>query len=196
MGLKVDARLIRSKNAGSVLLGGGETPAIRQAIARAMNEHLRMQERNAVRTISYQTMVPQGRVGSVTRVFHASAASLSGHVEVADAAIPIKKYGVVRTGQRTGYATMHGVRSITAWRGTARYFGAFVVPAFGGNVFRRVGRKSGDAKGSRGPIQKVWGPVLPNELLRSDQPNFPQMVTFAQIDLTRRIQAAILRIIS
>lgn len=54
--------------------------------------------------------------------------------------------------------TRRGV-SAAPWGQRRVFGGTFIVPSIGGNVFKRIGR-------GRLPIEKLWGPAVPKELVK------------------------------
>ncbi|MCZ8103992.1 MAG: hypothetical protein O9972_39625 [Burkholderiales bacterium] len=154
-----------------------QSGALRAAAARGLNEHIRLQERQAVRLLSAQTRIPQGRVQRVTKASFASgsgAGALEASVDVNDAAIPLGKETSRSWSRSAGGATAGD------WR-THTYKSTFIVPRYGGAIFvRRPGAK-------KYPIIRVWGPVLPNELRRPSQPTLPAAFRLANTDLEARV---------
>lgn len=59
------------------------------------------------------------------------------------------------------FAARPGVRGVSAapWGIRRMFKSTFVVKTLGGNVFKRIGKK-------RLPIEKLWGPAIPRELVR------------------------------
>lgn len=59
------------------------------------------------------------------------------------------------------FAARPGVRGVSAapWGVRRMFKGTFIVGTIGGNVFKRVGKK-------RLPIEKLWGPAIPREMVR------------------------------
>jgi hypothetical protein len=171
MGLKIDARLERGSG-WTVLMNGLGTPKLQQAAAAGLNEHMRLQERQIVRLMAGQTKIPAGRVASVTRRRGAGGGAYTeAAIVVQDAAIPL--------GQYTFRSQTPGGVTAGDWN-TKTYPHTFTIKRYGGFAYRRVGRK-------RFPVQKVWGPVLPNEALRTDQPAFPAFERFAMSDMQQRV---------
>lgn len=183
MGVKVEAR----KNFASVdvfLQGLGSSAQIQRAAADGLNEHLRMQERNAVRFIGVFTNLGQGRVQQVTKSVLASPGPVMvGKIETRDKAIPAGEL-TGRTWSRSAAGATH-----KDWRGQTLK-GSFTVRRWGGAIFARTSEK-------RFPLKKLWGPVLPSELARETRPNVGRMRAFAQQDLLprvmRKVSAAIMR---
>lgn len=179
MGLRIDVRAERSKEFESLIRGLENTAQMQHALARGLNEHIRKQEQQAVTMVAAQTGVGAGRVKAISRVKTAwPARSMEAAVEFRDSAIPA---GALT--RRSWNRGMPGARhgdwpSYTRKGGLMK--GTFTVRQYGGAIFRRIGK-------SRGPIARVWGPVLPNELLREDMPAYPQAGVLVQTDLERRV---------
>ncbi|MDQ0301373.1 hypothetical protein [Ancylobacter polymorphus] len=147
------------------------TPEMKRGLSRAMGEHLRLQERQAVTLLSAQTKLPGGRVGGATRIRFTSG-SIVGRLQVRDQSVPL--------GELTSRSWSRSAPGASAedWN-SKTYEGTFIVPRFGGRIYRRTGK-------GRFPIRKVWGPLLPNELLRPDMPARPAMERLVESDLAAR----------
>lgn len=181
MGLKIDARLERGAG-WTVLMNGLGTPKLQQAAAAGLNEHMRLQERQIVRLMAGQTRIPTGRVSSVTRRRNAGGGAYTeAAIVVQDRPIPLGKY----TGNTQ---TASGVRS-GDWIKHPEHRGAFVIKKWGGGAFVRLAgdptTRSGRKK--KRMVQRLWGPVLPSEALRHDQPAFPAFERFAMSDMQQRV---------
>ena len=159
----------------------GNTPGIRRGMSRAMGEHLRLQERQAVTLLSSQTSLPGGRVGGAVRVRHSSSA-LVGRLQVRDESVPL--------GELTSRSWSREAPGATAgdWAGRT-YPGTFTVQRYGGRIYKRAGKE-------RFPIKKVWGPLLPNELLRADMPTRPAMERLVETDLVPRVLRHVVKVIA
>lgn len=181
MGIKIDARLERGTG-WTRLIDGLGTPKLQAAAAAGLNEHMRLQERNTVRTLGGQTSIPGGRVKSVTRTKPAKAGQqTSASLVVADKAIAL--------GQLTGNTQDgSGVRS-GDWVKHPSHKGAFIIRRWGNLAFvRRAGDPTTrEGRSKKRALQKLWGPVLPSELLREDQPTFPNFERFALSDMQERV---------
>lgn len=59
------------------------------------------------------------------------------------------------------FRARQGARGVSAapWGERRMFKSTFIVPSLGGNVFKRAGRK-------RLPIEKLWGPAIPRELVK------------------------------
>lgn len=150
---------------------------LRSAAARGLNEHIRLQERQAVKLMAAQTKIGAGRVQSVTKPNFASGAgggSLEASVDVRDASIPL--------GQETSRSWSRSASGATAgdWRSHV-YPHSFIIRRYGGAIFAR---KPGAKKY---PVIRLWGALLPNELRRSNQPTFQGAVRLANTDLETRV---------
>lgn len=165
----------------STLVTKLNSPALQQGAARGLNEHVRLQERQAVRLLSSQTRVPTGHVGSVTRpiMAHGGGGSLEASVQVKDRPLEL--------GEKTSRSWSRGSAGAVAsdWK-TRTYPGAFTIAKRGGAIYVRTTKK-------RFPIAKLWGPVLPNELRRRDQPTLPAAERLARSDLEPRVLRHITR---
>ncbi len=158
-----------------------DSPEMRIAGARGLNEHIRIQEKDSIATVAAQTKIPPGRVKKISSVkLAAPAAMMSAAVEFKDQAIPLGEY-TYRHWSRSSPGARAG-----DWGGKT-HKGAFTVERYGGRIFRRTGKQ-------RGPIQGLWGPVLPNELLRRDMPNLKAREAFAASDLEQRVLRAMLHV--
>lgn len=170
-GFKAEAR-VSTIGAFARKLEGME---IRAAAARGLNEHIRLQQRQAVRLMASQTRLSQGRVARVTKAINASpGGTMEAAVEVVDAAIPL--------GKETSRSWSRSATGATAgdWR-SHTYPASFMVRKYGGDIFAR---KPGSKKW---PIIRLWGPVLPNELRRPNQPTYQGAVRLASTDLEARV---------
>lgn len=59
------------------------------------------------------------------------------------------------------FAARQGARGVSAapWGVRRMFKSTFIVASIGGNVFKRIGKK-------RLPIEKLWGPAIPREMVR------------------------------
>jgi hypothetical protein len=148
-----------------------KTPEIKRGLSRALGEHLRLQDRQAVTLMSAQTKLPMARARGATSIRH-SASSLVGRLRVRDESVPL--------GELTSRSWSRSAPGATAgdWD-TKTYEGTFTVGRYGGRIYRRTGK-------GRFPIRKVWGPLLPNELLRPDMPTLPAIERLVESDLVGR----------
>jgi len=154
--------------------GLSNSQAIQQAAARGLNEHIRLQERNAVNFLGAFTNQGTGRVQSVTKsVKAAPGPAMSAMVVVADKAIA--------AGEHTGRSWSRGSAGATHrdWKGQMLPR-TFTVARWSGAIFQRKSK-------SRFPLQKIWGPILPNELRKESRPNIGRMRAFAERDVLPRV---------
>jgi hypothetical protein len=173
MGVKIQIAVNRAAGIGT-FVQRLDSPAMRLAAARGLNEHIRVQEKDSVATVAAGTKIPASRVARISKVRLASpAGAMDAAVVFTDQAIPL--------GEFTYRAWSRGMLGARAgdWRGQT-YRGAFTIAAYGGRIYRRRGSQ-------RGPLQMLWGPVLPSELMRRDMPNLKAREAFAERDLERRV---------
>ncbi|MFC5509282.1 hypothetical protein [Bosea massiliensis] len=169
-GFTAQARVSTLRTVAAKLEGG----AIRAAAARGLNEHIRLQERQAVRLMAAQTKLSPGRVARVTKTSFAGGGRMEASVDVRDAAIPL--------GKETHRSWSHSAAGASAgdWR-SHTYPSSFIIRRYGGDIFARMpGAK-------KYPIVRLWGPVLPNELRRRNQPTYQGAVRLANTDLEARV---------
>lgn len=142
-------------------------------------EHIRLQERQAVTILSAQTGIPRGRVQSQTNV---RLSGLEAAVQEKPPAIKISQYGNPTWSRSDSGAQASG------WNKRRTFPHTFMIPRYGNDVFHRAGKK-------RYPIARLWGPVLPNELLRKDQRALPAAQRLADSDLEKRVLDHITRVL-
>lgn len=155
---------------------------IRRAAARGLNEHARAQERNTINFLTGYTNQPKGVVQKAAKVIHAGAGGMmSAKVTMTAAAIP--------AGQYTGRSWSPGSAGASHrdWQGRTLPR-TFTVKKWGGAIFQRQGKK-------RFPLWKIWGPVLPAELLQEDRPNIARMRAYMDRDLLPRVMGHVSRAI-
>jgi len=132
---------------------GNETKA-RTALRRAVNKASAKAYTQVKRSLARQAGVPQTKVvryGQLQRI-PASGRTFASRIVSSGGYVPLKHFRA-RPGRR-------GV-SAAPW-GTRRLFGStFIVSSLGGQVFKRL-------PGSRGKIEKLWGPAIPRELIQGE----------------------------
>ncbi len=152
-----------------------QSNAMRSAAARGLNEHVRLQERQAVRLMAAQTKFSSGRVARVTKSdLAAPSARMEAAVVVSDHINPL--------GQETSRSWSRSAGGATAgdWL-TKEYKNSFIVARYGGAIFaRRPGAK-------KYPIVRLWGAFLPNELRRPTMPTLPAAIRFADRDFEKTV---------
>lgn len=176
MGIRINVENERLKEFQVILQKLGDGAAIQQALARGLNEHIRQQEKQAVTMVSAQTGIARGRVQSISQARFASpGASMTAEVQFRD-----KPIGAGALTSRTWNRSMAGAKH-GDWPGYTKKGGSMKGTFMAkGVIFRRTSK-------ARLPIQRVWGPVLPNELLREDMPAFPAAGRLVDADLEKRV---------
>lgn len=184
MGLKIEVIATGFSGLRTLMeqLGDGR---VMKAARRGLMEHVRLQERQAVRLVSAQTRVPASRVQPISSV-RSSGGGLQGEVRFEDKPLSL--------GEHTSRSWSRSARGATAgdWR-TYTYPRTFMI---GGSIFVR---RKGDPTTREGrrkfrALAKMWGPVLPNELLRKTQPAFQAANRLADQDLEKRVLRHIVRL--
>lgn len=74
------------------------------------------------------------------------------------------EYSLIATGGETNiglFKARQGKRGVSAapWHKRRVFKGTFIVPAYGGKVYKRTGSE-------RGPLEALWGPNIAREMLR------------------------------
>lgn len=170
-GLKVDARIERLHEM-TALVRRLQNLDMAVPAARGLNEHAEEQRRQSVTRISNFTGIPNGRVsGGMTVKRAVPAPSMTATVESRDRAISLGEYG-----NPSWSRSMAGAQA-TAWNRRQVFPGTFVAK---GEVLSRQ-------TSARYPLQKLYGPVIPNELSKPSRPNVPAAEAFLALDLEKRI---------
>lgn len=170
-GVKVDARLERLHEM-TALVRRLQNLDMAVPAARGLNEHAEEQKRQSIVRISNFTGIPNGRVSGGMSIKRAvPAPSMTATVESRDQAISLGEYG-----SPTWSRSEAGARA-TAWNKTRIFPGTFVAK---GEVMARQ-------TSARYPLQKLYGPVIPNELSKPTRPNVPASEAFLALDLEKRI---------
>lgn len=121
-----------------------------QATSRALNRTIDVARTNVTRALVSQTGLKFGRVRKATSVLRSSSTSLSAELRARDGYTSLRDFGARQT--------KRGV-SAAPWGRRQVFDGAFIVKLYGGHVYKREGRK-------RFPIQKLYGPAIPNEMVK------------------------------
>jgi hypothetical protein len=170
-GVKVDARIERVHEMISFMrrVQGAD---MRAAMARGLSEHAEEQRRQSIVRITNFTGIPAGRISSKTKVIKARPSALmEARIENRDQAISLGEYGAP-----TWSRSMAGA-SATAWNKRHTFPGTFVA---NGEVYVRRTKK-------RLPLNKLFGPVIPNELAKPSRPNVPAAQAYLAMDLEKRV---------
>jgi hypothetical protein len=150
MNVSVDARQLIDV-AGVYDQVGKQTPL---ALSRALNWTGNKARTAASRKLAEQTGLRYAKVRAELRTFPARPSDLEYSIGVSGRHIGLSEFGARQ--QKAGV-------SAQPW-GKRRVFPhTFIVGNLGGQVFVREGK-------SRLPIRKLWGPALPNELVKDEVP--------------------------
>lgn len=183
MGVKVRVETTRMTDLRTLAVSLG-SDTLQQAAALGLNEHTQEQKRQSVVRISAFTGVPAGYVRSKASVLNATAGgTMNSEVRVRDKALNVAQFGKPVWSQ-----AMPGAE-ITGWNVRRMWKGVFVrngkAYKYAGTMDPRRGREG------RYPIKQIWGPVLPNELIRRDwrsaTPNPEMAERYMASDLTSRV---------
>jgi len=134
------------------LLAGMDPQRARQTFARAINREGGKVTTQVRRATATATGLPYGYVTRVARPIRASAALPEFAIKASDAATSLKRFGP--------RLTRKGV-SAAPWAKRRVFSGSFVAGKLGGHVFARAGV-------GRMPIKKLFGPVVPNEMISGE----------------------------
>lgn len=172
MTIQIEGRITASLDL--FINGLANSQAIQAGAALGLNEHIRLQEKNAVNFIAAFTRQPKGIVGGATR----SVKAAPGPVMSAKV---VTEYPAIPAGQHTGRSWDRSAPGATHgdWKGQMLPR-TFTVARWGGAIYERTGS-------SRKPIRKMWGPVLGNELAKENRPNLGRMEAFMSRDALNRI---------
>lgn len=177
--MKIQATLLQPASLRS-LIAGLSDQQLRRAAQRGFNEHLRLQERMTIKVMAASTIRNTGRVDKATsvRLAGGGGASDEGAIRVQDKPIAAGLY-TSRSWSRSMTGAKHGDWPGFSARGGSMK-GTFVIKKYGGAIFKRTGDK-------RFPVKKIWGPFLPNELLRNDMPTLKNAKRLVDQDLQARV---------
>ncbi len=120
-----------------------------EATSRALNRTIDMARTSVTRALVSQTGLKYGRVRKATSVLRSSATSLSAELRARDGYTSLKDFSPRKT--------KRGV-SAAPWGRRQVFPGSFIVKAYGGHVYKREGAR-------RFPVQKLYGPAIPIEML-------------------------------
>jgi hypothetical protein len=129
----------------------GESAA-RQAFSLALNKEGRKAYTAHRRALAEQSSIPRGAVTAAMKFRASTRATLETRIIGTGRHLPLSVFGAKRFS--------YGVRA-KVWGRAQTYRSAFVVGRFGGNVFKRTSK-------ARFPIEQLWGPAVPVEMLRDE----------------------------
>ncbi len=157
-----------------------QSPELRIAAARGLNEHAAEQRRMSITRIAASTGVPKGRVSGGTIVIKASpSGSMTAIVRNADRAVMLAEYG-----NPAWVRTSAGAQA-TAWNVRRTFPHAFIA---NGHVVVRTTK-------SRYPLKVLSAAVLANELAKPSRPNVPAAQAYVTRDLEKRVLKHVLKVI-
>lgn len=120
------------------------------AVARALNRTAERARTDMTRALVKQTGLKFGRIRAATSLWRASAGSLQAEIKAKGGYTSLKEFGARKTAK--------GV-SAAPWGRRQVFDGTFIVRRYGGHVYKREGRR-------RWPIQKLYGPAIPVEMVK------------------------------
>ncbi len=129
----------------------GESDA-RRAFSMALNKEGRKSFTQLRRSLAHQSSIPRGAVNAATRFQSATRATMSTVTSGTGRHLPLSFFGAKQFS--------YGVRA-KIWGKAQTFRSAFVVKRYGGGVFKRTGK-------ARFPIEQLWGPAVPVEMLRDE----------------------------
>lgn len=121
-----------------------------QAASRALNRTIDTARTDVTRALVAQTGLKYGRVRRVSSTLRSSAASLTAELRTRDGYTSLKDFSARQT--------KRGV-SAAPWSRRQVFDGTFMIKVYGGHVYKREGA-------ARFPIQRLYGPAVPNEMVR------------------------------
>jgi hypothetical protein len=147
-------------------LGEGEA---RRAFSMALNKEGRKSFTQVRRVLSLQSSIPRGAVNAAMRFKGATKSTMSTTTSGSGRHLPLSVFGAKQFS--------YGVRA-KIWGRAQTFRSAFVVKRFGNSVFKRTSK-------ARFPIEQLWGPAVPTEMLRDEalaawQDQHPRVLSEAQ----------------
>ena len=130
-------------------LGEGEA---RRAFSMALNKEGRKSFTQLRRSLAQQSSIPRGAVNAATRFLSAKRNTMATVTSGTGRHLPLSFFGAKQFS--------YGVRA-KIWGRAQTFRSAFVVKRYGGGVFKRAGK-------ARFPIEQLWGPSVPKEMLRDE----------------------------
>ena len=130
-------------------LGEGDA---RRAFSMALNKEGRKSFTQMRRALSVQSSIPRGAVDASMRFKGSTRSTMSTTTSGSGRHLPLSFFGAKQFS--------YGVRA-KIWGRAQTYRSAFVVKRFGNSVFKRTSK-------ARFPIEQLWGPAVPTEMLRDE----------------------------
>lgn len=122
----------------------------KRAFARAINHETAKANTAVKRELKTETGIKSGDISKALKRTRANSARLTAQIIARGGAMPLKYFSARQF--------KYGVRA-TPWGRPQRFKSAFIVASLDGNVFRREGK-------ARLPIEMLWGPAIPNEMVK------------------------------
>ena len=129
----------------------GESEA-RRAFSMALNKEGRKSFTQLRRSLAQQSSIPRGAVNAATRFQSATRTTMATVTSGTGRHLPLSFFGAKQFS--------YGVRA-KIWGRAQTFPSAFVIARYGSGVFKRTGAK-------RFPIEQLWGPAVPFEMLRDE----------------------------
>lgn len=130
-------------------LGEGDA---RRAFSMALNKEGRKSFTTMRRALSLQSSIPRSAVNAAMRFKVATRATLATTTAGSGRHLPLSVFGAKQFS--------YGVRA-KIWGRAQTFRSAFVVNRYGNGAFKRKGK-------ARFPIEQLWGPAVPVEMLRDE----------------------------
>lgn len=130
-------------------MGEGEA---RRAFSMALNKEGRKSFTELRRSLAQQSSIPRVAVNAATRFMPATRVTMATVTSGSGPHLPLSLFGAKQFS--------YGVRA-RIWGKAQTFRSAFVVERLGGGVFKRTGK-------ARFPIEQLWGPSVPKEMLRDE----------------------------
>jgi len=130
-------------------LGDGKA---RRVFSMALNKEGRKALTAHRRALVKQSSIPRSDLHAAVRFTQATRSSLETRTTGSGRHLPLSRFGAKQFS--------YGVRA-KVWGKAQTYPSAFVVRRYGNNVYKRTSAK-------RLPIEQLWGPAIPVEMLRDE----------------------------
>ena len=124
--------------------------AAKSAFARAINHEMAKANTAVKRELRTETGIKVGDIAKALKRTRASHNALTAQIIARGGAMPLKYFQARQQ--------KYGVRA-KPWNRTQRFKSAFIAPTLGGHVFHRTSK-------ARLPIEMLWGPAIPKEMMR------------------------------
>ena len=118
----------------------------------ALNKEGRRSFTQLRRSLAQQSSIPRGAVNAATRFQSTTRSTMATVTSGSGRHLPLSFFGAKQFS--------YGVRA-KIWGRAQTFRSAFVVKRYGSGVFKRTGK-------ARFPIEQLWGPSVPKEMLRDE----------------------------